>query len=56
MATYWKLKTNIDSGMFEAVQLAAVEALDGGPPAEMPELYQRRRDLVCSRCARSAWT
>ena len=44
---YWKLKTNIDSGMFEAVQLAAASALDAGPPAEMTAMYQRRRDLVC---------
>jgi LL-diaminopimelate aminotransferase len=44
---YWKLKTNIDSGMFDAVQLATVRALDDGPPPEMPALYQRRRDLVC---------
>jgi LL-diaminopimelate aminotransferase len=44
---YWRLKTNIDSGMFEAVQLAAVEALDAGPPPEMPGIYQRRRNLVC---------
>jgi len=44
---YWRLKTNIDSGMFEAVQLAAARALDEGPPPEMAELYQRRRDLVC---------
>ncbi|MGH3993871.1 MAG: aminotransferase class I/II-fold pyridoxal phosphate-dependent enzyme, partial [Pseudonocardiaceae bacterium] len=27
---YWKLKTNVDSGMFEAVQLAAATALDEG--------------------------
>jgi LL-diaminopimelate aminotransferase len=44
---YWHLKTNIDSGMFEPVQLAAAAALDAGPPPEMPEIYQRRRDLVC---------
>ena len=44
---YWRLKTNIDSGMFEAVQLAASAALDAGPPAQMGALYQRRRDLVC---------
>src|SRR3954468_21974947 len=46
---YWRLKTNIDSGMFDAVQLAAVAALspDGDAAArEMSELYQRRRDLV----------
>src|SRR3954454_9943062 len=43
---YWKLKTNIDSGMFEAVQLAAAAALDAGPPEQMNAIYQRRRDLV----------
>jgi LL-diaminopimelate aminotransferase len=47
VAAYWRLKTNIDSGMFEAVQLAAAAALDVGPPAEMKVVYQRRRDLVC---------
>jgi LL-diaminopimelate aminotransferase len=46
---YWRLKTNVDSGMFEAVQLAAAAALElGGPAArEMSAIYQRRRDLVC---------
>src|SRR4051794_31089954 len=46
---YWRLKTNIDSGMFEAVQLAAVAALspEGDAAArEMSAIYQRRRDLV----------
>jgi LL-diaminopimelate aminotransferase len=47
VAAYWRLKTNIDSGMFEAVQLAAAAALDAGPPAEMSAIYQRRRDVVC---------
>jgi LL-diaminopimelate aminotransferase len=48
--TYWQLKTNIDSGLFEAVQLAGVAALSPGADAEvasMNELYRRRRDLVC---------
>jgi LL-diaminopimelate aminotransferase len=44
---YWRLKTNIDSGIFEAVQLAAAAALDAGPPREMVDVYARRRDLVC---------
>ncbi|MEA2459479.1 MAG: LL-diaminopimelate aminotransferase [Thermoleophilaceae bacterium] len=46
---YWRLKTNIDSGMFEAVQLAAACALELGAPAAkaMSDVYQRRRDLVC---------
>ena len=48
---YWRLKTNIDSGMFEAVQLAAATALDAGPPAGMTEVYTRRRDLVCAALA-----
>src|ERR671937_405412 len=47
--SYWRLKTNIDSGMFDAVQLAAVAALNGGDetPREMSAVYARRRDLVC---------
>jgi LL-diaminopimelate aminotransferase len=48
--TYWRLKTNIDSGLFEAVQLAAIAALEPDADAEvasMNELYVRRRDLVC---------
>jgi LL-diaminopimelate aminotransferase len=47
---YWRLKTNVDSGMFEAVQVAGVEALNG-PQALVDEacaMYQRRRDLVLS--------
>ena len=46
---YWRLKSNVDSGMFEAVQLAAARALDDGDavPREMSATYARRRDLVC---------
>jgi LL-diaminopimelate aminotransferase len=46
--TYWRLKTNVDSGLFEAVQLAGVAALEGPaePLAEMNRIYSRRRDLV----------
>jgi LL-diaminopimelate aminotransferase len=46
---YWRLKTNIDSGVFEAVQLAAIAALSpdtDGDKQEMNALYTRRRDLV----------
>lgn len=48
--TYWRLKTNVDSGLFEAVQMAGVAALEGpeGPLARMNETYTRRRDLVVS--------
>jgi len=45
---YRQLKTNLDSGMFEAVQHATVAALTEaeGFPREMSEIYRRRRDLV----------
>lgn len=46
--TYWRLKTNVDSGLFDAIQLAGAAALDGPrePIAEMNAAYARRRDLV----------
>jgi LL-diaminopimelate aminotransferase len=48
VAAYWRLKTNVDSGLFEAVQLAGAAALDGPrtPIEEMNAVYERRRDLV----------
>jgi LL-diaminopimelate aminotransferase len=51
--SYWALKTNIDSGVFDAVQLAAARALDEGEhvPRRMSEIYARRRDLVCGALA-----
>ena len=44
------LKTHIDSGMWMALQRAAVTALELVPSftAELRPLYQRRRDLLCS--------
>jgi len=51
---YWRLKTNLDSGMFEAVQLAGVAALAPEVDvlvAEQNAVYQRRRDLVCDALA-----
>jgi LL-diaminopimelate aminotransferase len=48
IATYWRLKTNADSGLFEAVQLAGAVALDGPrePIERMNSIYARRRDFV----------
>jgi LL-diaminopimelate aminotransferase len=48
--SYWRLKTNVDSGLFEAVQIAGATAIAGPPEplAEMNATYQRRRDLVVS--------
>jgi LL-diaminopimelate aminotransferase len=53
---YWHLKSNIDSGLFEAVQLAGAAALAPELDAEvqaMNALYQRRRDLVCDALAQA---
>jgi LL-diaminopimelate aminotransferase len=50
IAQYWRLKSNVDSGLFDAVQLAGVAALAPDVDAEvaaMNAVYARRRDLVC---------
>ena len=49
------LKTHIDSGMWIALQRAAVTALELVPSftAELRPLYQRRRDLLCSALERA---
>jgi LL-diaminopimelate aminotransferase len=55
IASYWRLKTNVDSGLFEAVQLAGAVALSpllDSYKAEMNVIYQRRRDLVCDALAK----
>ena len=45
---YRHLKTNIDSGMFEAMQAAGAAALTEARdfPQQMSAIYQRRRDLI----------
>ena len=45
---YRQLKTNLDSGMFEAVQHASAVALTDARefPREMSAVYERRRDLL----------
>jgi LL-diaminopimelate aminotransferase len=47
------VKTNIDSGIFNAVQLAGIRALTGPQDcvAEMVEVYRRRRDVVVETLA-----
>ena len=44
-----RLKTNIDSGVFDAVQRAGIVALESGDDAldHNVETYRRRRDLLC---------
>ena len=56
IAQYWRLKSNLDSGLFEAVQLAGARALAPDCDAEvkaMCAIYQRRRDLVCDALAQA---
>ncbi len=56
IAQYWRLKSNVDSGLFEAVQLAGAAALSpevDGEVRAMNAVYQRRRDLVCDALAQA---
>jgi LL-diaminopimelate aminotransferase len=51
IAQYWRLKSNVDSGLFDAVQLAGASALApelDGEVRAMNQTYRRRRDLVCA--------
>ena len=53
-----KVKSNIDSGMFQALQLCAVEALSGklaSWQAELCALYEKRRDLLCDGLNAMGW-
>jgi len=56
IALYWRLKSNIDSGLFEAIQLAGAAALApelDGEVRHMNEVYARRRDLICDALAQA---
>jgi LL-diaminopimelate aminotransferase len=49
VAALGKVKTNVDSGVFQAVQEAAITALEGGDGDRLAEycaIYKERRDLV----------
>jgi LL-diaminopimelate aminotransferase len=52
-----KVKSNIDSGIFSAIQIAGIEALNG--PQEhiqkMRALYQERRDILCAGLESIGW-
>jgi LL-diaminopimelate aminotransferase len=50
---YRQLKTNLDSGMFDALQHAGVAALTEARdfPREMSDVYRRRRDLMVDALA-----
>ena len=52
-----KIKTNLDSGIFQALQYAAVKALDEGDEftAGLRRMYKERRDALCEGLARIGW-
>lgn len=58
VAALAKVKSNIDSGIFSAVQLAAVTALKGNRDFinSMCGLYQSRRDLLVDGLNRLGWS
>ncbi|MEW6008124.1 MAG: LL-diaminopimelate aminotransferase [Candidatus Omnitrophota bacterium] len=52
-----RVKTNVDSGIFQAIQLAGVTALQDLTdfPQKMRSLYQERRDVFVSGINRIGW-
>jgi len=57
VAALAKVKSNIDSGIFSAIQLAAVSALNSPQDylKSTCELYQQRRDVLVSGLNRLGW-
>jgi LL-diaminopimelate aminotransferase len=53
-----RVKTNLDSGIFNAIQRAGIAALEGPQDflAEMRSLYARRRDLVVDTFNQAGWS
>ncbi len=52
-----QVKTNVDSGCFDAVQRAAIAALTGDQAcvAKQRAIYQERRDVLCGGLARAGF-
>ncbi len=57
VAALQKLKSYLDYGAFQPVQIAATVTLneDQDHPVEVQEIYQRRRDALCDGLARIGW-
>ena len=58
--TLSRFKTNIDSGLFQAIQYTGVEALTNPRRdvfiKEMQQMYQERRDVVAAGLKKMGWT
>ena len=52
-----KLKTNLDSGIFQPIQWAGIAALEGDqtPLRDTIAIYQARRDLLCEQLTQAGW-
>ena len=52
-----RLKSNIDSGQFQAIQYAAIKGLTGpkDPVLEMNKIYQERRDIMVDALNGMGW-
>lgn len=57
LAALGKVRSNIDMGQFEPVQLAAAAALTGpmDHPRKMARMYQERRDALCAGLDELGW-
>ena len=57
VAALAKLKSYLDYGTFQPIQIASIVALREAPdyPAEVCEIYLRRRDALISGLARAGW-
>jgi len=53
-----RIKSYLDYGMFTPIQIAAIAALEGPQEcvAEIAEMYQKRRDVLCEGLNAAGWT
>lgn len=57
LAGLQRLKSYLDYGVFQPIQIAAIRALnecDDVPP-QVAEIYRRRRDVLCDGLTRAGW-
>jgi alanine-synthesizing transaminase len=52
-----RLKSYLDYGTFQPIQIASIVAMNEGPeyPREVCEIYRSRRDALCDGLARAGW-
>jgi alanine-synthesizing transaminase len=57
VAALTKLKSYLDYGQFQPIQIAAIVAMNEAPdyPKEVNETYQARRDALCDGLNRIGW-